>query len=90
MVNIGIHWYSDYPLGLALGYTFGMIAAHPEGYDVANFGKDDSHALSVQPTLIPGGQLKDKPQFKLIRVRLTQQFHTYSFIIRSNSESVST
>lgn len=55
MVNIGIHWYSDYPLGLALGYTFGMIAAHPEGYDVANFGKDESHALSVQPTLIPGG-----------------------------------
>jgi hypothetical protein len=55
MVNIGIHWYSDYPLGLAIGYTFGMIAAHPEGYDVANFGKDDSHALTVQPTLMPDG-----------------------------------
>jgi hypothetical protein len=55
MVNIGIHWYSDYPLGLAIGYTFGMIAAHPEGYDVANFGKDESHALTVQPTLTPGG-----------------------------------
>ena len=55
MVNIGIHWYSDYPLGLVLGYTFGMIAAHPEGYDVANFGKDESHALTVQPTLTPGG-----------------------------------
>ncbi|MGA7159755.1 MAG: phosphatase PAP2 family protein [Bacteroidota bacterium] len=55
MVNIGIHWYSDYPLGLALGYTFGMIAAHPEGYDVANFGKDNSDALTLQPTLMPGG-----------------------------------
>lgn len=30
MGNTGIHWYSDYPLGLALGYTFGMLAAHPE------------------------------------------------------------
>jgi hypothetical protein len=30
MANTGIHWYSDYPLGLALGYTFGMLAAHPE------------------------------------------------------------
>jgi membrane-associated PAP2 superfamily phosphatase len=31
MANTGIHWYSDYPLGIALGYMFGMIAAHPEG-----------------------------------------------------------
>jgi membrane-associated PAP2 superfamily phosphatase len=31
MANTGIHWYSDYPLGLALGYSFGMLAAHPEG-----------------------------------------------------------
>jgi membrane-associated PAP2 superfamily phosphatase len=30
MANTGIHWYSDYPLGLALGYGFGMLAAHPE------------------------------------------------------------
>jgi len=30
MGNTGIHWYSDYPLGLALGYAFGMLAAHPE------------------------------------------------------------
>lgn len=29
MANTGIHWYSDYPLGLALGYGFGMLAAHP-------------------------------------------------------------
>jgi membrane-associated PAP2 superfamily phosphatase len=31
MGNTGIHWYSDYPLGLSLGYMFGMLAAHPEG-----------------------------------------------------------
>jgi hypothetical protein len=29
MVNQGIHWYSDYPLAILLGYTFGKIAAHP-------------------------------------------------------------
>lgn len=25
MVNKGIHWYSDYPLGIAIGYTFGKM-----------------------------------------------------------------
>ncbi|HTO92785.1 MAG TPA: phosphatase PAP2 family protein [Bacteroidota bacterium] len=29
MGNTGIHWYSDYPLAVVLGYSFGMIAAHP-------------------------------------------------------------
>jgi hypothetical protein len=55
MVDIGIHWYSDYPLGLAIGYTFGMIAAHPGGYDVVHFGEDNSHAVTIFPTLLPGG-----------------------------------
>ncbi|HEX2865778.1 MAG TPA: phosphatase PAP2 family protein [Ignavibacteriales bacterium] len=30
MANKGIHWYSDYPLGIALGYAFGKMIAHPE------------------------------------------------------------
>ena len=25
MANKGIHWYSDYPLGIAIGYTFGKL-----------------------------------------------------------------
>lgn len=29
MVNTGIHWYSDYPLAVFLGYTFGEIVSHP-------------------------------------------------------------
>jgi len=29
MANKGIHWYSDYPLGISLGYVFGKIIAHP-------------------------------------------------------------
>jgi len=28
MVNKGIHWYSDYPLAIFLGYEFGIIVAH--------------------------------------------------------------
>ncbi|MFI5252804.1 MAG: phosphatase PAP2 family protein [Bacteroidota bacterium] len=28
MANTGIHWYSDYPLGLQLGYSFAKIATH--------------------------------------------------------------
>ena len=55
MVNIGIHWYSDYPLGIAIGYTFGMIAAHPGGYDVLHFGEDNSHAVKLSPIILPGG-----------------------------------
>ena len=27
MVNSGVHWYSDYPLGIYMGYTFGKIVA---------------------------------------------------------------
>jgi PAP2 superfamily len=55
MVNIGIHWYSDYPLGIAIGYTFGMIAAHPGGYDVLHFGENNSHAVKLSPIILPGG-----------------------------------
>jgi membrane-associated PAP2 superfamily phosphatase len=29
MANTGIHWYSDYPLGVVLGYSFGVLVAHP-------------------------------------------------------------
>ncbi len=51
MVGTGIHWYSDYPLALALGYTFGMIAAHPEGIPAEIAGKK----INVMPTLIDNG-----------------------------------
>lgn len=29
MANKGIHWYSDYPLAIALGYSFGKLIANP-------------------------------------------------------------
>ncbi len=49
--NTGIHWWSDYPLGIALGYEFGMIAAHPEGLDVTE--SDDLPKLSLTPEFSP-------------------------------------
>jgi len=51
--NTGIHWWSDYPLGIALGYQFGMIAAHPEGLEVVKSDKENSPKLSVSPEVSP-------------------------------------
>ena len=44
MVNTGIHWYSDYPLALVLGYTFGKLAAHP--------GESLASSVGVKSTVI--------------------------------------
>jgi hypothetical protein len=51
MVNRGIHWYSDYPLGLALGYAFGMIAAHPDGITAGGSADASKTRVSVAPTM---------------------------------------
>lgn len=32
MVGQGIHWASDYPLSIALGYTFGQIVSHKKSF----------------------------------------------------------
>jgi membrane-associated PAP2 superfamily phosphatase len=53
MANTGIHWYSDYPLGLFLGYTFGMIVAHPGG-DAGCGTSADRHVV-VRPALVLNG-----------------------------------
>jgi hypothetical protein len=44
LVNRGYHWYSDLPLGITIGYAFGMIASHPE--------RDDVSAASNSPSLV--------------------------------------
>jgi hypothetical protein len=53
MANTGIHWYSDYPLGLALGYAFGMLAAHPEEQTDGHSGSSSS--VIVAPLLTSQG-----------------------------------
>ena len=56
LVACSVHWWSDYPLALALGYSFGEIAAHPLGVTIAD--KKDGGAgtrLSVEPVEFPNG-----------------------------------
>lgn len=55
MGNTGIHWYSDYPLGLSLGYVFGMIASHPEGLPEEKESQGSSPDVSVTPMVGPMG-----------------------------------
>lgn len=55
MVNKGIHWHSDYPLAIALGYSFGQIVSHPEGInDIFGIDKEDVE-ISVLPYALPNG-----------------------------------
>ncbi len=50
MGNTGIHWYSDYPLGLALGYGFGVIVSHPQLLSETGTSKGEEKAgLSIGP-----------------------------------------
>jgi len=54
MGNTGIHWYSDYPLAVVLGYSFGMIAAHPlETGGLAGETAPGEPKLSVAPMIDP-------------------------------------
>jgi membrane-associated phospholipid phosphatase len=50
LVNNGFHWYSDLPLGVAIGYTFGMIAAHPEGFTVRD-QVDQDVSFTIAPIM---------------------------------------
>jgi membrane-associated phospholipid phosphatase len=54
MVNTGIHWYSDYPLAVVLGYTFGMLAAHPEGIPDYLLGKVGNQ-IQISPSIVNNG-----------------------------------
>ncbi len=51
MANTGIHWYSDYPLGLALGYSFGVLIAHPALPEGAALGQQSAKSLSLAPKI---------------------------------------
>ncbi|MBI4536074.1 MAG: phosphatase PAP2 family protein [Ignavibacteriae bacterium] len=55
LVNKGWHWYSDFPLGLVLGYQFGMIAAHPDGIEVSTTDAADAARLTLVPAATSNG-----------------------------------
>jgi hypothetical protein len=51
MINNGVHWASDYPLALAMGYSMGKIAAH-RGRKIIE-KNDSSSAVGQQPVRGP-------------------------------------
>lgn len=55
MVNTGIHWYSDYPLGLVLGYSFGVIASHPINSAASRSSTSDMRNISLSPSITNRG-----------------------------------
>jgi len=55
LVNVGYHWYSDFPLGLAMGYMFGMIAAHRHDGFFASLANDSYPGLRVLPSVTREG-----------------------------------
>ncbi|HUI28624.1 MAG TPA: phosphatase PAP2 family protein [Candidatus Acidoferrales bacterium] len=55
LVAYGIHWWSDYPLALVLGYSFGEIAAHPIGVTLSEKNSTEETKLSLVPVSYPRG-----------------------------------
>jgi membrane-associated phospholipid phosphatase len=50
MVNNGVHWASDYPLGLGIGYAVGKAITANAG----NRTRKTASSLNLYPSLIPG------------------------------------
>jgi membrane-associated phospholipid phosphatase len=55
LVATGIHWWSDIPLGLALGYSFGELAANPAGVRIGGSATGGNIRLSMTPVILPAG-----------------------------------
>jgi membrane-associated phospholipid phosphatase len=51
LVAKGMHWYSDLPVGIALGYLFGKIAANPSIPDLVRGAKEKGLDISVTPLI---------------------------------------
>ncbi len=55
LVATGIHWWSDIPLGLALGYSFGELASRSGDLKIAKNSSWSGFRLSMSPVLLTGG-----------------------------------
>ncbi len=53
MVNQGIHWYSDYPLAIFLGYEFGSIISQKNVQSPVN--PNEKTQLNISPFISPIG-----------------------------------
>ena len=55
MINNGVHWASDYPLGLAIGYAVGKAIAGAGRTAASRQGPKSETALRFGPYLFPDG-----------------------------------
>lgn len=55
LVGVGFHWYSDLPLGIAIGYTFGSIASHRDEPETMTGEGKRSSLFTVLPSVGPDG-----------------------------------
>ena len=49
MLNNGVHWASDYPLGIAMGYAFGKLAVRNGRTRVAPLAEPAAHGTGLAP-----------------------------------------
>ncbi len=56
LCTTGIHWWSDFPLGVYLGYQFGMVAAHPEITGDSKPAENESSGLTFSPSISSMGE----------------------------------
>lgn len=55
LVNNGFHWYSDLPLGLAIGYVMGKAVSHPEDAEEETISEEKGVTMSITPTVWTDG-----------------------------------
>ena len=57
MLNNGVHWFSDYPLAIAIGYTCGKIALSRGHQIIPKIGKTNGSISSLSPTYLGNGNI---------------------------------
>ncbi|MDP3914876.1 MAG: phosphatase PAP2 family protein [Bacteroidota bacterium] len=57
MINNGVHWISDYPLAIAIGYTCGEIALSRGRKVITKTGNDHGKSSSLMPVYFGQGRM---------------------------------
>ena len=57
MMNNGVHWAGDYPLGIAVGYGLGKVIASGGRASAHRTAAKDAQPLSFAPYLTPDGRM---------------------------------
>ncbi|MDO8930295.1 MAG: hypothetical protein Q7W54_15075, partial [Bacteroidota bacterium] len=55
MINNGVHWISDYPLAIAIGYTCGKIALSRGRKEITKTGTNNGKSSSLTPAYFGQG-----------------------------------